>query len=193
MAGQLRPTSVWPPMTSQCYQTDHSPPHWPAIIFPSSSPSTPNSPRLMSLGEPTSTSRKRNGHVMLKPATKTLLKLAKQELSNKPFRKAVNKASGLLIPAGRIQHFQPTLPASAKSLADERDRKRGLSPADETLNDLNKQIQNWWCKTSEPKSAVDKCDHRTGISHQWRIVKVLSGKKRTTRPTRASGSPTRPT
>ena len=53
----------------------------------------------------------------------------------------MNKASGLFIPAGRIQHFQPTLPASAKSLAYDRDRKLGLNPADETLNDLNKQIQ----------------------------------------------------
>ena len=43
-------------------------------------------PRLMGLGEPTSTSRKRTGHAMLKPATNTWLKLAKQELSNKPRR-----------------------------------------------------------------------------------------------------------
>ena len=41
------------------------------------------------------------------------------EQAEKTFRKAVNKAIGLFIPAGRIQHFQPTLPASAKSLADE--------------------------------------------------------------------------
>ena len=46
------------------------------------------------------------------------------EQTEKTFRKAVNKASGLFIPAGRNQHFQPTLPASSKSLADERDRKR---------------------------------------------------------------------
>ena len=63
------------------------------------------------------------------------------EQAEKTFRKAVNKANGLFIPTGRIQHFQPTLPASAKSLADERDRKRGLQPADETLNDQNKQIK----------------------------------------------------
>ena len=69
------------------------------------------------------------------------------EQAEKTFRKAVNKASGLFIPAGRIQHFQP---ASAKSLADERDRKRGLNPADETLSDLNKHIKNWCWKTSEP-------------------------------------------
>ena len=54
--------------------------------------------------------------------------------------KAVNKVSGLFIPAGRIRHFQPTLPASDKSPADEGDRMRRLNPADETLNDLNKQI-----------------------------------------------------
>ena len=58
----------------------------PAIICPASSPSTQNCPRLMGIGKPTSTSRKRTGHAMLKPATNTLLKLAKQELSNKPRR-----------------------------------------------------------------------------------------------------------
>ena len=69
----------WPPMTSHYYQTVQSPPHLPAIICPSSSPSTPNCPRLTGHGEPTSTSRMRTGHAMLKPATNTLLKLAKQE------------------------------------------------------------------------------------------------------------------
>ena len=52
--------------------------------------------------------------------------------------KAVNKASDLFILA---DHFQTTLLASAISLADERDRKRELNPADETLNDLDKQVQ----------------------------------------------------
>ena len=46
------------------------------------------------------------------------------EQAKKTFRKAVNKASGLFIPSGRIQHIQPTMPASAKLYADERDRKR---------------------------------------------------------------------
>ena len=46
--------------------------------------------------------------------------------AEKTFRKAANKASGLFIPAGRIRHFQPTLLASDKSLADERDRMRRL-------------------------------------------------------------------
>ena len=86
MTGQLRPTSVWPPMTSHYYQKCQSLPHWPALIFPSSWSSTPNCPRLMGLGEPTSTSIIRTGHVMLKPATNTLLNMAKQELSNKPRR-----------------------------------------------------------------------------------------------------------
>ena len=86
MVCRLRPTSVWPPMTSHNYHTGQSLSHWPAIICPSSSPSTPNCPRLMGLGEPTSTSRKRTGHGMLKPATNTWLKLAKQELTNKPRR-----------------------------------------------------------------------------------------------------------
>ena len=88
-------------------------------------------------------------------------------------------ASGLFIPAGRIQHFQPTLSASAKSFFDERDRKRELNPANETLNDLNKQIP----KTGGGRLAnqmtirVDKYYHRTGISHLWRLVKGLSGKQ----------------
>ena len=101
------------------------------------------------------------------------------EQAVKTLWKAVNKACDLFIPAGRIQHFQPTLPASAKSLADERDRKRGLNPTDETLNDLNKQIQKLMVEDKRTKwhSAVDKCDHRTGISHLWRLVKGLSGKQ----------------
>ena len=36
------------------------------------------------------------------------------EQAEKPFWKAVNKASGLIIPAGRIRRFQPTLPASSE-------------------------------------------------------------------------------
>ena len=99
------------------------------------------------------------------------------EQAEKTFRKAVNKDSGLFIPAGRIQHFQPTLsaafdtsnqpcrthstlptnpagriqhflptlPASAKLHADERDRKRGLNPSDEALNNVNRS--NNWCWT----------------------------------------------
>ena len=91
----------------------------------------------------------------------------------------MNKASGLFIPAGRTQHFHPTLPVSAKSLADERDQKRGLKPADETLNDLNKQILQLVVEDKQAKwqPAVDKCDHRAGISHLWRFVKGLSGKQ----------------
>ena len=101
------------------------------------------------------------------------------EQAEKIFRKAVNKASGLFIPAGRIQHFQPTMPTSAKSLADERDRKRGLCPADETLNDLNKQIQKLVVddKRTKWQSAVDKCVHRAGTSHLWRFHRGLSGKQ----------------
>ena len=63
------------------------------------------------------------------------------EQAEKTVRKAVYKASGLFIPAGRIHHFQPTLSASAKSLADERDQMRRLNLADETLNDLKKHIK----------------------------------------------------
>ena len=63
------------------------------------------------------------------------------EQAKKTIRKAVNKASGLFIPAGNFQQFHSTMPASATSFPDERDRKRGINPTDETLNDLNKQIQ----------------------------------------------------
>ena len=52
------------------------------------------------------------------------------EQADKTFRKAVNKASGLFIPTGRIHLSHPTQPALAKSFADERDRKRGLNPAE---------------------------------------------------------------
>ena len=97
----------------------------------------------------------------------------------KTVRKAVNKASGLFITAGHIRHFYPTQPASVKSLADERDRNRRLNPDDEPLNDLNKQIQKLVVKDKRTKwqTAVEKCDHRTGISHLWRHVMGRSGKK----------------
>ena len=72
MAVQLRPISVWPPMTSHFYQICQSPLHWPAFICTSSSPSTQNCPRFMGLGVPASASRKRTGYAMLKPATNTL-------------------------------------------------------------------------------------------------------------------------
>ena len=111
MAGQLRSTSVWPPMTSRYYQTGQSKPHWPAIICPSSSPSTPRCPRLMGSDEPNSTSARH--------AEACESRTVKQA---ETFMKAVNKASGLIIPAGRIPRIQPTMPASAKSFAFERGR-----------------------------------------------------------------------
>ena len=52
------------------------------------------------------------------------------EQAEKTFRKSVNKASGLFIPVGCIQHFQPTQQALAKSLTDETDQKRRLNRAD---------------------------------------------------------------
>ena len=88
----------------------------------------------------------------------------------------MNKASGLFISLGRIQYFQPTLPASAKSLADEQDQKRGLNPANKTLNDLNKQIQKLVVEDKRTKWLF-AVDHRTGVSHLWQRVKGLSGKQ----------------
>ena len=73
------------------------------------------------------------------------------------------------------------------SLADERERKRGLNPADETLYDLNKLIQKLVEEDKRAKwqNAVAKCDHRTGMSHLWRLVKGLSGKQQRNSPNRA--------
>ena len=88
-------------------------------------------------------------------------------------------ASDLFTLTGRIQHIQPTQPASAKSLADERDRKRALCSIDERHNDLNKQFQNLVVEGKRIKwhSSVDKCDHLAGISHLCRLAKGLSSKK----------------
>ena len=71
------------------------------------------------------------------------------EQAMKILRKAVNKVTGLFIPAGRILHTQPTQPASVKSLADERDRKHRLILADKTFNDLDRKNQNRRRKTSD--------------------------------------------
>ena len=149
MADQHRPTSVWPPMTSNYYQTGQSLHHWPAIICPSSSPSTPICPRLKGLSEPTSTSIKADWARYAEACDKYLAEAGETRTvkqAEKTFRKTVNKASDLFITAGRIQRFLPTLLASAKSLADERDRNRRRKAQ------RSKQIhlKNWWWKTSEP-------------------------------------------
>ena len=89
----------------------------------------------------------------------------------------MNKASDLFIPAGRIQHFQPTLPASAKSLADERDKKRRLNPANKILSKQTDPKTGGGRQANQMAIRVDKCDHRTGISHLWRLVQGLSGKQ----------------
>ena len=104
---------------------------------------------------------------MLKPATNIRLRAGETgsvDQAVKTFRKAVNEDSVLFIPDGRIQLIQTTLPASANSLADERDRKRRLNPADETFNDLSKQIKKLVLEDKRTKwqSAVDKCDHHKG-------------------------------
>ena len=184
MAGQLRPTSVWHPiqfdiallsdlsvstsLASDCL----------LILF------TINSERS-TIDEPRRnyTNFKIADWVRYAEACDKYLAEAGEtrtvEQAKKTFWKAVKKASGIFIPAGRIQHFQPTMPAAAKSLADERDRKRRLNPTDETLNYQNKQIQKLIVEDKQTKLqfVVDKCDHRTGISHLWRIVKGLSGKQ----------------
>ena len=111
MAGQLRPTSVWPPMTLHYYLICQYLPHWPAIIRPSSSQSTPNCPLLKGLVESTSTSRKQTGHVIMNSATNTLLKLAKQEQSNKPRRPSgrqlINPLASLFRPSEFNTSIQP--------------------------------------------------------------------------------------
>ena len=56
--------------------------------------------------------------------------------SLKTFRKTKNNNKNRPLHSGRIiQHFQTTLPASVKSLADDRDRKLGLNLVNDTLND----------------------------------------------------------
>ena len=168
MAGQCRPASVSPPMTSHYYQTGQSPPHWPPIIYPSSFSiiyelSTIDGARRIYVNF-TKAYWSRNAE-----ARDEYLAIAGEawtvEQAEKTFRKAENKAIGIFILAGRIWHFQPTLLASAKSLADGRDRRRRQN-AQLVVED----------KRGKWQSAVDICDHRTAISHLMRFIKGLSGK-----------------
>ena len=85
--------------------------------------------------------------------------------AERTFRKAENTASDIFIPVCRIQHFQPPLPASAKSLADERDRKCGLNPADEALIDLRISKQRY--NHPDPKA-------RQGQQHRQELAPNLS-------------------
>ena len=104
-------TSAWPPMTSHYYQTGKSPAHWPAIIYPSSSPSTPNCTQLIGLGEPTSTSRKQTGHVMLKHSDTNNKYLAEADKTRtvkqaeNAYRKAVKSQWPLHSDRRHHQHF----------------------------------------------------------------------------------------
>ena len=133
------------------------------------------------LGEPTSTSRKRTGHVMLKPATTTWLKLAKQELSNKPRRPSGKQwISQWPLHSGRPHSTLPTNPAGISQIA-----RRWTRPKTRTKSrrrNAQRSKQTDW-KTDGGRNAnlmairVSNCDHRTGISHLWRHVRVLSGKQ----------------
>ena len=183
MAGQPRPTSAWPPMTSHIYQTGQQssvqPRHHQLITvhdwWASSNLHQFQESGLGTLLKPAT-------NTLLKPATNTLRKLAKQELSNKPRRppgKQRIRRVASLFQSTRIRHFQPNLPASAKSHADKRERNRRLNLTDETLNDLNKQIEKLVLEDKRTKwqSAVDKFIHRTNISHLWQLVQDQSGNK----------------
>ena len=113
---QLRPTSVWPPMTSDwSVSTSLASDNLPITI--NSELSTIDGPRRSYINfkkaDWASYAEACDKYLAGAGETRTV------EQAEKTFRKAVNKASGLFIPAGRIQHFQPTLPSSAKSLADE--------------------------------------------------------------------------
>ena len=176
---QLFPTSVWPPMTSHYWSvsTSLASYHLSILITINSELSTIDGPRRTYINfkkaDRARYSEACDEYVAEAGVTRTV------EQAEKTFRKAVNKASGLFIPAGHIQHFQPTLSASAKSFADELEQKRGLNPTDETPNDLIKQIQKLVVEDKQTKwqSAVHNCDHRTGISHPWQLVKGLCSRK----------------
>ena len=144
MAGQLRPASLLPPLTSYYYQTGQTPrslasDYLPILITINSELSTIDVSRRTYINF-----KKADWAHYTETCDEYLAeagKIRNVEQAEKTFRKAVNKASGHFIPAGRIRHFQPTLPASAKSLVDEPDQKRRSNSAVETLNDLNKQVQ----------------------------------------------------
>ena len=124
MTGQLRPTSVWPPshialLSEWSVCTSLANDHLPILITINSELSTINGPRRTYINF-----KKADLARYAEACDKYLTEAGEPrtvEQAEKTFSRAVNKASSLFIPAGRIHHFQQTLPASAKSLADERD------------------------------------------------------------------------
>ena len=153
--GQLRPTSIWAPMTSHYYQTAQSSRHCPAIVSKilitiNIEMSTIDGPRLTYINF-----MKVDWARYAEACDEYLTEAGETrsvEQAEKIFRKAVNKAIGLFIPAGRIKHFQQILPASAKSLDDKRDRKCPLITANKTLMDLNMQIKKLVVEDMRTKS-----------------------------------------
>ena len=84
-------------------------------------------PRLTGFGEPTLPSRKRTGHVMLN-ATNTWLKLAKQELSNKPRRHSGKQLIKPVASSFRRPHsILQTIPAGISQIALPRTRPKMLT------------------------------------------------------------------
>ena len=101
----------------------------------------------MGLGEPTSTSRKRTDSAMLKPATNTLLKLAKHELSNKPRKPSgkqrIKPVASSFRPAAFCTSNQSCRHQLNRSSMNETEKKRGLNPANNWWARKAAQIQNY--------------------------------------------------
>ena len=107
------------------------------------------------------------------------------EQAEKTFRKAVNKASGLFIPARSIQHFQPTLPASAKSLADERDQKT-------QTKSCRRNAQR--SKQTDPKTGGGRQANKMAIRSRQsnrHIASMAACKRQTTAQVAQQGCPVR--
>ena len=113
------PDISWPPMTSDwSVSTSLAIDHLPILITIDSELSTIDGPRRTYINF-----MKANWARYAEAYDEYLAEAGETrtvEHAEKTLRKALNKASGLYIQPGRIQHFQPSRPASVKSLTDER-------------------------------------------------------------------------
>ena len=97
--------------------------------------------------------------------------------SEKFFRKTLQKAAKLHIPAGRIPKVYNALPTEAAILIDERDEIRKNNPSDARLTDLNQEIDEKINKHRKEKWIKHLEDCPQGSKKLWKTIKNLGNTK----------------
>lgn len=99
----------------------------------------------------------------------------------KTFKKIIDKARKLFIPAGRIPMIRPGFPSSAALLADERDTLKPQNPGDERIGQLNNKIHKLLTEHRRAKweQHLESAHFNSGTNNLWKTLKSLTNKSTT--------------